>query len=614
MSNSVAIVDTMNNIRRPECGQSEGIEIGHWDRYFTVDGTHPFETVEWKITDARIINDKGQVKFEQKNVEVPSWWNQTTINIVAEKYFRVVNGVKENSVKQILSRVAGCLRRWGQEQDHFNTPADAVVYEEELIYAILHQFGSFNSPVWFNLGVPNRRQTASACFISSVDDSLDDIIAFQSAELNIFKSGSGSGANFSNLRSSYEKISAGSYTSGPLAFMRGLDQFAGAMKSGGATRNAAKIVVLDMDHPDILETRDGRPGFIRCKAIEEKRAHDLIDIGYSAAYDDPNSAYKSVMYQNANHSVSVSDAFMMAVIDDKEWDTRERITGKAVHKYKAKELWGEIAQAAWMCGDPGVQFTDIINRWHTVPNSGKIKASNPCAEFLQVDNSACNLCGVNTVKFFDDQGHLSVEDFGYIVRVFVTSQDIIVDKAVYPTEAIAENTHKLRSIGLNYGNLGALLMKLGYEYDSDEGRAIAARLASLMTSNAYSISAKLAARRGAFPDFEKNRHEMLSIMKMHQEADSNICDRWGMEKDPLGDDVVSKSAETWNEVIRLGHKFGFSVSQATLQAPLGTTSFMMGMDTTGIEPDFALVKFKKLAGGGYFKIVNQGVPAALKNL
>lgn len=613
MSNDVAIVDAMINVRRSEHVPTEGTNIGHWDRFFTIEGTHPFDTIEWKIVDARIINDKGKIKFEQKNVEVPSWWNQTTINIVAEKYFRVINGVRESSLKQILLRVARCLRRWGEEQNYFNTPIDADVYEQELIYAMLHQFGSFNSPVWFNLDVPDRKQTASACFISSIGDSLDDIISFQATELNIFKSGSGSGANFSNLRSSYEKISAGSYTSGPLSFMRGLDQFAGAMKSGGATRNAAKMVVLDIDHPDILETRDGRPGFIRCKAVEEKRAHDLIDVGYSAAYDDPNSAYKNVMYQNANHSISIPDTFMMAVINNGDWITRERVTGKAIHRYKARELWTEMAQAAWMCGDPGVQYTDVINRWHTVPNSGKIKASNPCSEFLQVDNSACNLCGINITKFLDNQNEFKVDDFEHIVRVFVTSQDIIVDKAVYPTEAIANNTRKLRSIGLNYGNLGALLMKLGYSYDSDEGRTIAARLSSLMTGNAYRVAAKLAARRGAFPDFDKNQHEMLGIMRMHQEADANICDRWGV-KDPFGDDVVSKSAEVWNEVIRLGHKYGYSVSQATLQAPLGTTSFMMGMDTTGIEPVYALVSYKHLVGGGQEILINGTVKDALRIL
>jgi len=614
MSNDVAIVNIMNNIRRPESSLSEGINIGHWDRFFTVEGLHPFNTVEWKRVDARIISDKGEIKFEQRNVEVPSWWNQTTTNIVVEKYFRVINEIREDSVKQMLSRVASCLREWGEEQGYFDTNSDAEIYEDELIYAMLHQFGSFNSPVWFNLGVPGRKHIASACFISSVGDSLDEIIAFQSTELNIFKSGSGSGANFSNLRSSYEKISAGSYTSGPIAFMRGLDQFAGAMKSGGATRNAAKIVVLDMDHPDILETRDGRPGFIKCKAVEEKRAHDLINIGYSSAYDDPNSAYKNVMYQNANHSVSIPDSFMMAVINDEEWFTKGRLTNEVIHKYKAKDLWKEISQAAWMCGDPGIQYTDTINRWHTVPNSGKIRSSNPCAEFLNIDDSACNLCGINLTKFFNDRDELRIDHFEHIIRVFVVSQDIIVDKASYPTEAITKNTHQLRSIGLNYGNLGALLMRLGHGYDSDEGRSIAARLASLMTGNAYLVSSKLAARRGAFPDFEKNRSEMLGIMKMHQEANANICDRWGIDKDLLGDDVVSRSAEVWSEVIRLGHKFGYSVSQATLQAPLGTTSFMMGMDTTGIEPAYSLVSYKSMVGGGQEILVNHTIHDALNRL
>lgn len=613
MSNDVTMTDTINAVRKLD-GSSDGVSIGHWNRFFTVEGLHPFDTIEWKRADARIVSSDGKVKFEQKDVEVPSWWNQTTINIVAEKYFRVINGTKEYSAKQIFSRVSDVLTKWGWEQNYFNTESDAEVYKHELIYALLHQYGAFNSPVWFNLGVPGRKQMASACFISGVGDSLDDIIAFQSAELNIFKSGSGSGANLSNLRSSYEKISSGSYTSGPLSFMRGLDQFAGAMKSGGATRNAAKMVVLDVDHPDILETRDGRPGFIRCKSVEEKRAHDLIDAGYNSAYDDPNSAYKNVMFQNGNHSVSISDEFMLAVINDRSFSTRERVSGKVVCEYKARQLWDELAKAAWVCGDPGVQYNTIMNRWHTTPNSGRINATNPCGEFANVDDTACNLVGLNLVKFFDSQKTFHVDNYEHIVKLFLVSQDIIVDMAEYPTEKIANNSHKLRPVGLNYGNLGALLMRLGYGYDSDEGRSIAARLASLMTGNAYLTAAKLAARRGAFPDFEKNRIEMLNVMKMHREANTNILNRWGMKYDILGDDIESKSVSVWDEVIKLGNRYGYSVSQTTLMAPLGTTSFMMSMDTTGIEPAYSLVSYKSMVGGGQEILVNGMIHSALKNL
>ena len=588
-------------------------EAGRWTRVFTTEGVHPFDQVEWKRVTAEITRPNGEVVFRQENIEVPAWWNQNTINVVADKYFRVINGVKEDSVKKMFSRVCSTIRQWAQEQNYFNSPLDAQVFEEELAYALVHQYGAFNSPVWFNLGVPGRKQAASACFISGVNDSLDEIMDFQKAEVTIFRAGSGSGANLSNLRSSHEKIAAGSYTSGPMSWMQGLNAYAGAMKSGGATRNAAKMVVLDMDHPDVLETRDGRPGFISCKEWAEKLAHDLVNIGYSADYDDANSVYKIVPYQNANHSVSVPDAFMQAMIDDGSWSTKERHSGKTVTTYRARYLWERIAKAAWVCGDPGVQFTDTINKWHTTPKSGRIRASNPCSEFLHVDNTACNLCAVNLTKFFDGQSW-NRDRFAQAVRVFSTSQMAIIAKADYPTKEIEENSHKLRPIGTNYGDLGALVMNMGYGYDSDEGRAIAARMASLMTGMAYLTSAKLAARVGAFSEFEKNRDDMLRVMKMHQEADSKIIERWHLESDPLGDDVVSTSAEVWKQVIALGEKHGYSISQATLQAPLGTISFLMGMSTTGIEPAFSLVSYKKLVGGGFMKIVNSGVRQALTNL
>lgn len=599
--------------RAHQAGKEVSRDAGHWPRVFTTEGVHPFDQVEWKIVDAEIRSPKGDVVFEQKSVEVPAWWSQNAVNVVADKYFRVIGGVRESSVRQIFLRVSRTICAWAVEQNYFNTDKDARTYEEELLYALVHQYGAFNSPVWFNLGIPGRAQAASACFISSVDDSLDDIMNYQRSELTIFRGGSGSGANLSNLRSSYEKLSAGSYTSGPLSFMKGNDQFAGAMKSGGATRNAAKMVVMDMDHPDVLETRDGRPGFVRCKASEEKLAHDLVAVGYSANYDDPNGAYKRVAYQNANHSVSIPDAFMQAVIDDGTWQTKERVSGKVVHNYKARELWTEIARAAWSCGDPGVQFNDTMNKWHTTPKNGKIRASNPCSEFLHVDNTACNLCAINLTKFFDGR-KFSYDRFHQATRIFSTAQMAIVGKADYPTKEISENSTRLRPIGTNYGDLGALLMKLGYGYDSDEGRAVAARMASLMTGIVYVTSAKLAARVGAFADYDKNRDDMLRVMRMHKEADSSINQRWNQSKDPVDDDVASRSADVWSEVIALGEKYGYSISQATLQAPLGTISFLMGMNTTGIEPAFSLVSYKSLVGGGSMKLVNSSVRDALRGL
>ncbi len=588
-------------------------DAGTWNRMFTTEGVHPFDEVEWKLVDAEIRKPDGTVVFSMQGIEVPVWWNQNTINVVADKYFRVINGVRETSVKQMFTRVSGALRKWASEQNFFNTDKDAEVYEEELLYALVHQYGAFNSPVWFNLGVPGRRQAASACFISSVEDTVEGIFDYQVAEAAIFRGGSGSGANLSDLRSSYERISAGSYTCGPISWMRGLNEYAGAFKSGGATRNAAKMVVLDMDHPDILETKDKRPGFIRCKSVEEKLAHDLVKIGYSVDYDDPNGAYKRVQYQNANHSVSIPDSFMQAVIDDGTWQTRERKTGKVVHTYKARDVWKEIAEAAWVCGDPGIQYADTINKWHTTPKSGRIRSSNPCSEFLHVDDTACNLCAVNLTKFFDGRQFV-FDRFAQAVRLFSVSQMAIVSKADYPTDKITSGSHRLRPIGTNYGDLGALLMKLGYGYDSDEGRAVAGRMASFMTGLVYLNAAKVAARVGAFPEFDKNRDDMMHVMRMHQEADRDVLKRWNQTKDPLGDDVVSKSAEVWKEVIALGEKYGYNVSQATLQAPLGTISFLMGMSTTGIEPAFSLVSYKKLVGGGTMKIVNSGVRDALVGL
>lgn len=969
-----------------------GHESGSWSRFFTKDGVHPFDEIKWKTVDGEIVGVDGSTKWSRKNLEVPDWWDQNTVNIICSKYFRNVDGELESSVKQMILRVVNVIVGWAVEQEYFNSDKDAQVYSDELCYALLHQYGAFNSPVWFNLGVPDRKQMASACFISHVDDSLDAITKFAASELTIFAGGSGSGANLSNLRSSYERLSTGALVSGPIAWMRMLDQGALAMKSGGSTRNAAKMIVLDIDHPDVLETQDGRPGFIRCKAVEEKRAHDLIDAGYSAAFDDPNSAYKNVMFQNANHSLSVSNSFMTAVERDDKWVTKRRLDGSAVKEYDARDVWREIAEATWMCGDPGIQFTDTINKWHTVPKEGRIRSSNPCfhpdtristecglvriedlcaeyesevvkvlvqtadgpvlkeatvfstgvknvvevhtrrgrvlkvtsdhllkteegyveacalnedsvlliqagegvhntdktsgmhlmwhkiagwivgdgwvlkalpcrnthevgllfgrddkdamevvtsflneqdvpfsmkrqtgsvgespdylrihrktiweamsmwacepgskaptkrvmdsvfrstrkeqlaflaglfsadgtfniqpkknvdarfgstslellrdvqalllnlgvnstiykdrkpngkstfsyvtksgelrtysskektndlvitgqslrtfkelmlsigllsgrkqnqfddvpdtvnnygrdkwtdevvrvvdsgevvpvfdvtepktssliaggvvahncSEFLHVDNTACNLCALNLLKFFDvGDRTVKLDAFEHAVRLFVTAQNAIVAKADYPTEEIRANSCRLRPIGLNYGNLGSVIMRMGFGYDSDEARSIAARMASLMTGFAYLTSAKLAARVGPFEAFEDNRNEMLGVMGMHKGADSTINDDHSVT---LPDDVVRRSADVWSQVIELGSKYGFTNSQATLQAPLGTLSFMLEADTTGIEPAFSLVSYKSLVGGGLVKLVNQGVKDALYSL
>jgi len=591
----------------------EAKEVGHWERFYTTEGVHPFDEIEWKYVDARIIDSGGNIKFEYKNVEVPSWWNQTTINVVVDKYFRIINGVRETSVKQIFTRVASVIRLWAEEQDYFNSTDDANVYEHELIYALLHQKGAFNSPVWFNLGVPGRSQVASACFISGVEDTLESIIDFSRSEKIIFAGGSGSGANMSKIRSSYERLSSGSHVCGPIGWMEELDKGAKVMKSGGSTRNAAKMVVLDMDHPDILETYDGGPGFIRCKAVAEKIAQDLIGLGYNSNYNDPDSVYKLVGFQNANLSVSIPDSFMQSVKDDGDWDTYERVTGNICKTYKARSLWHEIVKSAWFCGDPGIQFTDTINKWHTTPDAGRINASNPCSEFLNIDNTACNLAAVNLTKFFKGS-KFNILDFEQSIRIFVTAQNAIVAKAEYPTDLIRDNSLTLRPIGLNYGNLGSLLMRLGYSYDSDRGRAIAARLSSILTGTAYLVSSKLANRIGPFASFNKNKNAMIDIMKMHSKENDDILTKWSQKSDPLGKDTMVRSKEIWDEVIRSGSKSGFTISQATLQAPLGTISFLMGMDSTGIEPFFALMSYKSMVGGGFEKLINESVLESLINL
>ena len=596
----------ISRARRESQRSQEAQEAGRWQRVLSTAGVHPFDTVKWRTTDAVITKPNGSIAFEQRGVEVPEFWSQQTVNIVADKFFRMVNGVRENSARQMFTRVVNVLVLWADDQQYFSSIADREVYRDELLTLLLLQYGAFNSPVWFNLGVPGRRQAASACFISSVEDNLDAILDFQKAEVRIFAGGSGSGFNVSSLRSSWETIEAGAYTSGPLSWMEAGDKFAKAMKSGGGTRNAAKMVVMDAGHPDILKTRDGRPGFVPCKAVEEKRAHRLIAAGDPSGYDDPNSAYKWVSFQNANHSVRANDEFMTSVKRDLDWPLKDR-HGNWVATHRAREIWDAISEAAWVCGDPGMQFETTINSWHTTPVTGPIRASNPCSEFLHCDDTACNLAALNLVKFFDlsNSGKAVFEAVKYqhCVRVLTTAQSAIIAKAAYPTAKIEINSHALRPIGLNYGNLGALLMQLGLAYDSDAGRNVAARLASLMTAGAYLTSARIAARTSPFSEFAKNREPMLAIMQKHREADALITD-----------DRFADSGELWNEAIRMGERHGYNISQATLQAPLGTISFLMGMDTTGIEPAYALIAYKTMVGGGAEKLVCGSVKAGLRAL
>jgi len=600
----------ISRARRESQRSQEAQEAGRWQRVLSTAGVHPFDTVKWRTTDAVITKPNGSIAFEQRGVEVPEFWSQQTVNIVADKFFRMVNGVRENSARQMFLRVVNVLVTWADDQQYFSTIADREVYRDELLTLLLLQYGAFNSPVWFNLGVPGRRQAASACFISSVEDNLDAILDFQKAEVRIFAGGSGSGFNVSSLRSSWETIEAGAYTSGPLAWMEAGDKFAKAMKSGGGTRNAAKMVVMDAGHPDILKTRDGRPGFIPCKAVEEKRAHRLIAAGDPSGYDDPNSAYKWVSFQNANHSVRANDEFMTSVKRDLAWPLKDRY-GNLVATHKAREIWDAISEAAWVCGDPGMQFETTINSWHTTPVTGPIRASNPCSEFLHCDDTACNLAALNLVKFFDfgssGKAVFDAVKYQHCVRVLTTAQSAIIAKAAYPTAKIEANSHALRPIGLNYGNLGALLMQLGLAYDSDAGRNVAARLASLMTAGAYLTSARIAARTAPFPEFAKNREPMLAIMQRHREADALI------NTDNVMDNRAD-SGELWDETIRMGERHGYNISQATLQAPLGTISFLMGMDTTGIEPAYALIAYKTMVGGGAEKLVCGSVRAGLRAL
>jgi ribonucleoside-diphosphate reductase alpha chain len=569
-------------------------------RYFTIPGRDPFDEIEWEVRDAHIPG-KDKPAFEQKDVEFPKFWSQTATNIVAQKYFRgrMSSPERESSVKQMIGRVVSTIGRWGRDGGYFADEEEAETFEAELKAILVNQLASFNSPVWFNVGFEENGQ-ASACFILSIEDSMDSILDWIRREGVIFRGGSGSGVNLSHLRSSKEQLSKGGYASGPVSFMRGADASAGTIKSGGKTRRAAKMVVLDVDHPDVEE-------FIWCKAKEERKARVLESAGYDMSLDSADWA--SIQYQNANNSVRVTDAFMEACEADGDWNLTARTDGSVIATVKARKLLHEIADAAWQCADPGVQYDTTINKWHTLPNTGRINASNPCSEYLSIDDSACNLASLNLMKFRREDGELDVEALSHAVDVMFLAQEIAVGYSSYPTSEIERNAKDYRQLGLGYANLGALLMARGLPYDSDEGRAYAAAITALMTGRAYRKSAEIAARMGPFAGYQKNAAAMLGVMSMHRAAVGNI-----EHTDSVPDDLLSACRKAWDDVLDLGEVKGYRNAQATVLAPTGTISFMMDCDTTGVEPDFSLVKSKKLVGGGEITIVNKSVPMALEKL
>ncbi|MBY0276018.1 vitamin B12-dependent ribonucleotide reductase [Candidatus Binatia bacterium] len=560
----------------------------------------PIESEVWERRNAVISGEGGDVVFEQHDVEIPAAWSQLATNVVASKYFRGPLGTpqRETSVKQLIGRVVGSIRRWGEEQGYFATPGDADVFADELTHLLVKQKASFNSPVWFNVGVEEKPQ-CSACFILSVRDTMDSILDWYRREGVIFKGGSGSGVNLSTIRSSKERLGGGGTASGPVSFMRAADASAGVIKSGGKTRRAAKMVVLDVAHPDIVE-------FVNCKAEEEKKAWALIDAGYDGSLDGP--AYSSIFFQNANNSVRVTDEFMRAVESDADWQTRFVTTGEPSESFRARELMKMIAEAAHFCGDPGMQFDTTINAWHTCPNTGRINASNPCSEYMHLDDSACNLASINLMKFLGENGELDTFSFRHAVDILITAQDIVVDASSYPTAEIGKNAHAFRELGLGYANLGALLMELGMPYDSEAGRQYAGAVTALLCGEAYLQSARVAAALGPFEGYAVNREPMLGVIEKHRSHAMKLSTTYV----PL--DLLHAARTAWDQALQMGREVGFRNSQATVLAPTGTIAFMMDCDTTGVEPDIALVKYKKLVGGGMLKMVNGTVPGALKRL
>ena len=572
----------------------QGLSI---ERRFSAAGVHPFDQIEWEIRDALIGNPENPA-FEQRGVEFPKSWSQNATNIVAQKYFRGKQGSpeRENSVKQMIGRVAGTISNWGREGGYFASEEDAETFEMELTAILLHQKAAFNSPVWFNVGFEETPQ-CSACFILSVDDTMESILEWNTKEGMIFRGGSGSGINLSNIRGSVEHLSKGGLASGPVSFMRGADAWAGTIKSGGKTRRAAKMVVLDVDHPDVED-------FIWCKAKEEEKAGALRDAGFDMSID--GDGFTSIQYQNANNSVRVTDEFMEAVEAGEDWHLKARTDGSTTKTIDARELMNQIADAAWRCADPGVQYDTIINRWHTSPESGRINASNPCSEYMHVDNSACNLASLNLMKFRREDGSFDTADFEHAVDVVFLAQEIVVGFSSYPTPEITENANRFRQLGLGYANLGALLMSDGLPYDSVEGRNVAAAITALMTGRAYRQSALIAAgATGPYDEYERNREPHNGVMRMHRDAAYDV-DGTGIKGE-----LLEAARQAWDEAVELGEEHGYRNAQATVLAPTGTISFLMDCDTTGIEPDFSLVKFKELVGGGQMTIVNKSVPMAL---
>lgn len=600
-------------------------------RRFTQQDTNPLDMVKWKICNSKITEPDGTVVFEMKNIEAPESWTQIAIDIASSKYFKraqvPTSEGHEISIKQMITRVTKTIRNFGEANNYFNSKDDAQTFEDELTYLILTQRGAFNSPVWFNCGLfheysikgskpgtffynlktsqveecedPYSHPQCSACFIQKIEDSLDSIYELITNESKIFKFGSGTGSSFSSLRAVGEKLSGGGRSSGLMSYLKILDRSAAAVKSGGITRRAAKMCVLDMDHPEIED-------YILWKVKEEEKVQALIAAGYPADFN--GEAYQTVSGQNSNNSVMIPDSFMNTVLDDKEWHTKERLTGNIRKTYKSRDLMKMISQAAWRCADPGVMFYDTMNKWHTCKNTEHIHATNPCAEYIFIDNTACNLSSINLMKFMNEDGIFDVESFRYACRVFFIAQEILVDFASYPTIPITQRSHEFRTIGLGYANLGTLLMTQGIPYDSDKARAIAAAITAILTGHAYRISAEIASTKGPFERFEENKEPMLEVIKMHRDAAYNIDVRH------CPDYLLEAAREDWDQTVEMGEKYGYKNAQATVLAPTGTIGLLMSCDTTGLEPEFSLIKWKKLAGGGYFKIVNDSIDQALKNL
>jgi len=573
-----------------------------WDRYFTTPDVHPYDALEWDLRSATISGEDGKLVFEQKDVEFPKLWSQLATNVVVSKYFRGKQNTpqRERSVKHMIDRVADTITGWGRKDGYFASDEDAKIYNEELKHLLVNQKMAFNSPVWFNVGVEAHPQ-CSACFILDVEDDMNDILDWIKEEGIIFKGGSGSGINLSKIRSSKERMSTGGHASGPVSFMRGADASAGAIKSGGKTRRAAKMVILNVDHPDVVE-------FIRAKEMEEKKAWALGEAGYDMGLN--GEAWKSIQFQNANNSVRVTDEFMQAVERDDVWHTRavHEDAGRIVDTYKARDLLKMIAEATWLCGDPGMQYDTTINHWHTCSNTGRINGSNPCSEYMHLDNSACNLASINLMKFVNAEGEFDVQAYKKAIDITIMAQEIAVGNSSYPTESIGKNAKAFRELGLGYANLGALLMSRGLPYDSDAGRAYAATLTAILSGEAYVESARIASATGPYDGYAVNREPQLKVIRQHREALT------GIDRQYVPTDLWESSYQAWDEAVEMSEQHGVRNSQVTVIAPTGTIAFLMDCDTTGIEPDIALVKYKTLVGGGLMKIVNKTVPMALEKL